>query len=335
MDNIFVQVIIMTVAIAAVVKGGDVFVDAASWMAEATGIPKIIVGATVVSIATTLPEMLVSAIAAFGGSGDMAIGNAVGSVTANIGLIMALALICMPSPINRKEYLLKSILMLTAAVVIVIFGIFGKLNIVGCIILLLICAVAWTENIRNAKKAVLATQIDEAEGAKEKAEGKEIAKNVTLFIVGAAAIALGANFMVSSGQFIAEYIGIPERVIAVTVIAIGTSLPELVTTLTAIVKKEMSLSAGNIIGANILDMTLILPVCALISNLKGGALNFTATVAAIDLPACLIVGCIAVFPMLIQKKFSRWQGILLLVVYAGYVVVSSSESIQAMIPWLA
>ena len=93
--------------------------------------------------------------------------------------------------------------------------------------------------------------------------------------------------------------------------------------------------AGNIIGANILDMTLILPVCALISNLKGGALNFTATVAAIDLPACLIVGCIAVFPMLIQKKFSRWQGILLLVVYAGYVVVSSSESIQAMIPWLA
>lgn len=335
MDNIVVQILIMIVAIVAVVKGGDVFVDAASWMAEATGIPKLIVGATVVSIATTLPEMLVSAIAAFQGSGDMAIGNAVGSVTANIGLIMAIALICMPAVVERKDYMLKSLLMIGAAVAIVICGLFGELNVLGCVVLLLICAVAWTENIRNAKHAVALANIDKSEGTKEKVEGKLIAKNVVLFIVGAAAIAVGAKLMVDSGRAIAKSIGIPERVIAVTVIAIGTSLPELVTTITAIVKKEMSLSVGNIIGANILDLTLILPVCALISNIKGGALSFQPKVAGLDLPACLLVGFIAVVPMLITKKFSRWQGVLLLVVYVAYVVISSSTSIQAMLPWLA
>lgn len=336
MDNIVVQIIIMIAAIVAVVKGGDIFVDAASWMAEATGIPKLIVGATVVSIATTLPEMFVSAIAAFDGLGDMAIGNAVGSVTANIGLIMAIALIAMPAVIKRKDYLLKSILMLGAALVIVICGFIGSLGVAGSLVLLLICAIAWTENIRNAKRAVAVTGIDKAEGVKEKIEGKVIAKNVVLFVVGAVAIAVGANFMVSSGEFIATYIGIPERIIAVTVIAIGTSLPELVTTVTAIVKKEMSLSVGNIIGANILDLTLILPVCTLISSAKtGNPLSFTSTVAGLDLPAALIVGCIAVVPTLITKKFSRWQGILLLVVYGAYVVISSSASVQAMIPWLA
>ena len=335
MDNIFIQIAIMVVAIIAVVKGGDVFVDAASWMAEATGIPKLIVGATVVSIATTLPEMLVSSIAAFEGSGDMAIGNAVGSVTANIGLIMALALICMPAVIKRKDYMLKSILMIGACAVIVISGLTGDLGILGSAALLIICAVSWTENILDAKKAVKLSNEGAAAKPKEKIKGKEAAKNILLFLLGAAAIALGAKFMVSSGQFIAKYIGIPERVIAVTIIAIGTSLPELITTVTAIAKKEMSLSVGNIIGANILDLTLILPVCTIISNIKTGMpLEFKSTVAGLDLPASLIIGSIAVFPMLATKKFSRAQGIALLAVYAVYVIISSSASIQSMLPWL-
>ena len=97
-----------------IVKGGDYFVDAASWIAEVSGVPKLIVGATIVSLATTLPEMLVSLMAAAQGKVDMAVGNAVGSVTANIGLIMALSVLCMPVAILRGDYLLKSALMLAA-----------------------------------------------------------------------------------------------------------------------------------------------------------------------------------------------------------------------------
>ena len=113
----------------------------------------------------------------------------------------------------------------------------------------------------------------------------------------------------------------PERIIGVTIIAIGTSLPELVTTITAIAKKHASLSVGNIIGANIIDLTLILPISAMI---YGGGLPVSRQVAMMDLPACLLVGCIAVIPALISKKFRRSQGIVLLFTYAAYVVLTCS-----------
>ena len=113
--------------------------------------------------------------------------------------------------------------------------------------------------------------------------------------------------------------GVSDRVISVTIIAIGTSLPELVTTLTAIAKKQGSLSAGNIIGANIIDLTLILPVCALI---YGSKLPASPTVAMVDIPACLIIGILSVVPTLITKKFSRWQGVLMLAAYAVYIILS-------------
>lgn len=109
--EILITVLMFTLGIVLLVKGGDYFVDAASWIAEVSGIPKLIIGATIVSIATTLPEMLVSVMAATQGKVDMSIGNAVGSVTTNIGLIMAIALIFMPGAINRKEYFSKSVLL--------------------------------------------------------------------------------------------------------------------------------------------------------------------------------------------------------------------------------
>ena len=116
-------ILLFLLGIVLIVKGGDAFVDAASWIAEVSGIPKLIVGATIVSIATTIPEMLVSVMAAAGGMVDMSVGNAVGSVTANLGLIMAISVLCMPAVIRRGDYLLKSVLMLCAAGIIVLAGV--------------------------------------------------------------------------------------------------------------------------------------------------------------------------------------------------------------------
>ena len=152
--------VMLAVGIVLIVKGGDVFVDAATWIAEVSGIPKLIVGATVVSMATTLPELLVSAMAANEGKVDMAIGNAIGSVTANLGLIMAIGIICIPAAIKRKDYMLKSLLMLGAAVIIVVVGSFakaGKVDGIGTltsILLIVIFVIAMTDNIRAAVKAV-------------------------------------------------------------------------------------------------------------------------------------------------------------------------------------
>jgi len=312
-----VIVLLFILGIVLIVKGGDFFVDAAAWIAEISGIPKLIIGATVVSLATTLPEMLVSTIAASEGKVDMAVGNAVGSVTANIGLIMAISICFMPAVIARKDYLAKSLLMLAAALVVVIGGFLGAVNLPLAVVLLAIFGVFLFENVRSALRADKPAADDRP--AKDK---KSVAINTLKFILGAAGIVLGAQLLVDNGSALARLIGVSERIIGVTVVAIGTSLPELVTTITAIAKKQSSLSVGNILGANIIDLTLILPLGAVVS---GTSLPLSPSSAMLDLPVCLLVGGIAVVPTLISSKFSRWQGFVLLVVYAVYVVLTCSQ----------
>lgn len=325
--EILIAVVLLAVGIILIVKGGDFFVDAASWFAEVSGIPKLIVGATVVSFATTLPELLVSAFAAVEarstgdlGLVDMAIGNAVGSVTANLGLIFAIALIAMPTVIRRKDYLLKMLLMLGAATAVVVFSLlFEGVGLTSSMILLAIFAVAMFDNIRTAVVTVRANKAAGVNDEKRKPTKTLVAINIGKFLVGAAGIVFGADLLVDNASDLAALCGVSDRVISVTIVAIGTSLPELVTTLTAIVKKQASLSAGNIIGANIIDLTLILPVCAVIS---GGTLPVVGTVGILDMPACLLIGAVACIPTMFTKKFARWQGILLLGLYAVYMVLT-------------
>lgn len=314
--TVFVTVVLFLLGLVLIIKGGDLFVDAAAWIAEISGIPKLIVGATVVSFATTLPELLVSVFAAIEGSVDIAIGNAVGSVTANIGLIMAISLVFMPSVINRKDYSLKTLLMLGAAVIIMLFGFSGSIGLIPCLLLFAIFAVAMYENVSVAVKSVRSGGQDVR---REKPSKREYLINIAKFVLGTAGIVWGADLLVDNGSELARIFGVSERIIGVTLVAVGTSLPELVTTLTAIAKKQSSLSVGNIIGANIIDLTLILPLSSIVS---GKSLSVSATVSAIDLPACLVVGCIAMLPTLVTKKFYRAQGVILLAVYIGYVVLT-------------
>lgn len=313
--NEFLVILLFALGIVLIVKGGDFFVDAASWIAEVSGIPKLIIGATIVSVATTLPELLVSVMAAIGGKTEMAVGNAVGSVTANIALIMAIGLIFMAGPIRRKDYLVKSMLMIGAAVIIAICAFFGEVNIIFSILLLIIFVAFIIENVISAKR----NSLENSEGNEAvKKDGKTIVINILKFVFGAAAIVWGADLLVDNGSVIARWLGVSERIIGVTIVAVGTSLPELVTTITAITKKQSSLSAGNIIGANIIDMTLIMPLCAVVS----GASLAIASTAILDLVACLVVGAVAVLPALIMKKFTKWQGFLLLALYVTYVTLT-------------
>ena len=310
--NIWLTLLLFAVGVVLVVKGGDIFVDAASWIAKASGIPAFIIGATIVSVATTLPEMLVSMIAAADGKVDMAIGNAVGSVTANTGLILAIAMIFMTIVIQRKDYILQCILLIGAAAILPVASMGGSLSIPGSIVLIILFLVFIFININKAKSEL------EEQTEKSKVPKKEIPVNAVKFILGAAGIVIGSRLLVNSGSEIANYFHVPERIIAVTMVAIGTSLPELVTTITAIVKKQSSLSVGNLIGANIIDLTLILPLCSVVS---GKALPIAESSLKVDMPACLIVLVLALLPLLIRKKASRLQGILMLLVYCAYVVM--------------
>ena len=153
---------------------------------------------------------------------------------------------------------------------------------------------------------------------KVQATRRDKVENVLKFLLGAAAIVGGSQLLVNAGSDLALWLGVPERVIAVTLVAVGTSLPELVTTLTAIAKKQDSLSVGNVIGANIIDLTLILPLCALIA---GGTLPVSAQSLAVDFPACMVTLLAGLVPLLLRQKGARVQGIAMLALYAGYLTL--------------
>ena len=309
-------VLLFAAGLVCIIKGGDLFVDAASWIAEASGIPKFIIGATIVSFATTLPEMLVSVFAALEGNADIAVGNAVGSVTANTGLIMCLSLVCMTCLMERRQFGVKACLLLAAILSLFGFTRDGRLSVAEGLLVLVIFAGFLAESLISARREQ-GTELKEDE-ERPAVSGKTVAGNIVKFVLGAAGIVLGAQLLIDNGSAIASLLGVPDAIIAATMIAIGTSLPELVTTLTAIRKKESSLSVGNIIGANIMDLTLILPLCSLI---LGKPLPVQSQGMLLDIPACLIICAAVLVPALWKGKFQRWMGFLAGGLYIVYLTV--------------
>ncbi|NCB04892.1 MAG: sodium:calcium antiporter [Clostridia bacterium] len=186
----------------------------------------------------------------------------------------------------------------------------GSLSVGKSVVLFVIFGVFLLENVLAAKAAPDA--LSEARPARDR---KTVCVNLAKFAIGTAGIVIGSQLLVDKGSLLARVIGIPESIIGLTAIAIGTSLPELVTTLTAVRKKESSLSVGNILGANIIDTALILPVCAVIS---GGSIPVSAQNLAADIPVTLVLAALAIVPALMTKKFHRWQGALCIAVYLGY-----------------
>lgn len=304
-------ILLFVVGLVLIIKGGDWFVDSAVFIANLTGIPKFIIGATIVSVATTLPELTVSVTGVIDGELDLAVGNAVGSVTANIGLIMGISLVCMPAVIKRSQFWLKGVLMSAAALLLWILCKDGTLHMLPSFALFVLLAVYVWDNIRDAKN-------DVGSDERELVDKKELPQQLVMFVVGVAAIVVGSKLLIEYGSEIALLLGVPSAIIGVTMVAIGTSLPELITTLTAIRKKESSMSIGNIIGANIIDLALILPICSVVSD---GKLTIAEQSYALDMPMCFGMTLIAVLPPLIKGKLYRWQGILMLALYAVYVVI--------------
>lgn len=327
--------LLFAVGVVLIVKGGDWFVDGAAWVAEVTGIPKFIVGATIVSVATTLPEIIVSAMAAIEGhevllSGvanaqalaqekvGMAIGNGVGSVICNTAMIMAFSLIFMPTEIDRRKFSPKAVFLGVAVVALFALTFNGSLSSKASIVLIAVFLAYIAENIKSAK-ADVEDDFDEEKPEKDK---KIIIKNIFYIVAGAACIVFGSRLLVNYGSQIAKSWGVSEAIIGVTMVAIGTSLPELVTAVTAVIKKQPSMSVGNVIGANVIDIALILPICSFI---YGGVLPVSAQNIYLDFPVAILVSVIALVPTIMAKKFRRWQGIVMLAIYIAYLVIVSTK----------
>ena len=310
-----VIVLMFVLGLALTIKGGDLFVDAATWIAEVSGIPKFLIGATIVSLCTTLPELLVSLMASAEGRIGIAVGNAVGSVTANTGLIMGISVVWLASPIDRKQQAFKYLMMAGAIALLLGFCASGSLGIAASVVMLALFAANMGESVAIARGAMRGGREDEDE--KPEKDRRTVLINAAKFVLGVAGIVVGADLLVNYGTALARLLGVSEAIIGATLVAVGTSLPELVTTVTALVKRQAGLSIGNVVGANIIDLTLILPLCSLVS---GKPLPILPQNIRVDMPVCLGLSLLAVVPPLIEGRFRRWQGVTLLILYAAYVV---------------
>ena len=322
-----VPILLFAVGLVLLIKGGDWFVDGACGIAKRFHLPEILIGATVVSIGTTLPEVMVSATAAVQGSGEIAYGNAIGSIICNTSLIAALTVAIRPSKIDRKPLLLPVCFFFGAAIfyslVAYITGFFSLT--VGLILLatfLVYMAVSIWQAFKNPEKEEEpeALEIPEAEATSSK---KALVREIVLLVVGAALIAVGARLLVNNGTIIAEKLGVPESVIALTFVALGTSLPELVTAITSLAKGHGSLSLGNVIGANLFNLVLVSGVSVALSPFEVPTSSQIAgmnTSLVVEIPLMFAVMLILTIPALIRGKLSRVQGISLLAMYAAFCV---------------
>jgi len=327
MENLGIYLFFI-VGLIIMIKGGDWFVESAVWIARVTGVPNILIGATIVSIATTLPELLVSSIATYQHYYDVAIGNVVGSLICNIGLILGLTTLISPIKVDRFKFSIKGFFMIFIA--ILLFFLSGDKiitpkegNLLFLLFLIYIIMNIWEFRgieKKGGKKLSLADL-----------DSRSIRINIIKFILGALFIIIGAKLVVDNGVSIAELIGIPEQVISVTLIALGTSLPELTTAISSILKGQKEISVGNILGANILDMLMVLGVSSKLGeygivinyqNIMIGATIYNVPQTLyLDMPVSLLIMLILVIGGSLKGRISRSIGLSILAIYIVYIGV--------------
>lgn len=324
----FINVIFLIVGFTLLIKGADLFVGSSSNIAKKIGIPSVIVGLTIVSLGTSAPELAVSSISAIQGNNGIAIGNVLGSNIFNTLVVLGGTAITMPLIINKKlikkDFLFN--LLIVCLLYLLAFGITlsgndGILTRIEGIILLLISVVYTIILIKSASKS----NKDESsnEGSNEELDSIKIWPNVFKIIIGIVGIILGGNLVVNGATEIAYSIGMSEKLVGLTIVAVGTSLPELVTSIVAALKGETEIAIGNVLGSNIFNILLILGLSSTINPiLVTGNLS-------IDLMFLLFSTVAIGFLIYLNKgndikKLSRREGtilILLYVVYLSYIII--------------
>ena len=317
-----VPVLLFLVGFGLLIKGGDWFVDGSVGIARRFHLPELLIGATIVSIGTTLPEVMVSSQAAMQGNAGISYGNAIGSIICNTSLIAALTITASPGKVQPKSFALPTAFFFAAALsYAAIAWTVGRFERwMGFLYLAVFVVYMLVSTLQMKKHPELAEEEEEAADGKE----RSLAIELLLLVVGAAAIALGARFLVDNGTRIAAALGVPDSVIGLTMVALGTSLPELITAITSLVKGHGSLSLGNIIGANLFNIVLVSGAAISISPFAIPAektvLGGINSSLVIDLPVMLAVMAIMCLPALINGALKRWQGILLLGIYASFTI---------------
>ena len=314
MTELVVQVLVLAAGVGILYFGAEWLVRGAARLAGSMGVSPIVVGLTVVSFGTSAPELVVALVAALGGNADLAIGNVMGSNLANIGLILGLTAIIRPLDVAARVVWREVPLMLlvTAAVFPLAWDhVLGR----GDGIILLMALVGYLLFVFQSAEEETPEILDEYQDfmkASSQAPGSVRLSDVGLVVLGCAGLVVGGYAIVESAVFVASYLGVSQVVIGLTVVAVGTSLPELATSLVAAMRKEADIAVGNIIGSNIFNILAILGTASVVSPMA-----ISDTIIWRELPAVMVMSLV-VFPMLRTGwSVQRWEGFILLGAYLG------------------
>lgn len=306
----FVTILLFLLGFILITKGADIFINNTVEIGKKTNISELVLGATIVSFATTLPELTVSFFAAIDGHTTMSMGNAVGSIICNTGLILGLVAFISPFRVNKDMFFSKSILLVISVIALLILGSDGVITKGNAFILLGILAIFM---INNYQSVMSGNRSASEKRSKEITKKSEVIKIGVLFALGLVMMVVGSRLLIESGVEIASFVGIPQGVVSLTVIALGTSLPELVSCLTAIKKKHHAISVGNVLGANILNIVSVISLSALANDIPVLAQNIR-----VDFPFMIAILLILIVPTIKKHKLYRFQGMLMLGSYIAY-----------------
>lgn len=316
--DMVIQILLLVLGFALLVKGADWFVDGAAGIATKFGIPQLVIGLTIVAMGTSAPEAAVSITAAFAGNAEITIGNIVGSNVLNILIILGITALVNPVAVQKSSLVFDIPVVLFATAILFGLGYDGNISRLDGIIMLVIFVaylffLFWDAK-RPKKLESAEVQQEEAENEETKNEGKNLSlpKAVIFTVIGLVLIVAGSNFVVKSATFIATALGLSQRFIGLTIVALGTSLPELFTSVTAAMKKNSDIAVGNIVGSNIFNILFIVGLSGLIIPVPfAPAFRFDTLVSGVA--AILLLLC-----SLPKKRLSRIAGIFFLICYAVY-----------------
>lgn len=304
--QLLLQILLLIAGFTLLIKGADWFVDGSSSVAAKFGIPQLVIGLTIVAMGTSAPEAAVSITAAFSGNADITVGNIVGSNILNILIILGISSVIVPIAVAKSTVRYEMPFMILITILLLVLGLDGTISLLDGIIFLVAFAAYLSYLFMMAKK-------DMNNQTEESGEIIKLPKAILLVIVGLAMIIIGSKVTVNSASEIAAMFGMDERFIGLTVVALGTSLPELFTSVSAARKGNADIAIGNIVGSNIFNILFICGLSAVIIPIPF-AKNFifdtlVAVAAAVILTLFCIIG---------KRQLKRWAGVLMLIGYAVY-----------------
>lgn len=311
--KVILYLLLFLIGLVFIIYGGNMLVRNALKISKITGIPEILIGATIVSLATTLPELSVTVFSSANNLNDLALGNAIGSVLFNLLFIIGLCVFFSPQKVDAKNIQKNFFILLSTCLYLFILGALNFLNLFTGLSLIVIFFTFFVINIIDANRKI------KIEGIQIQAVPKNYKKQLLIvvlaFILGAIFITLGAKLLVSNGENIAHYLGISEHIIGVTIVAMGTSLPELVTAINSIKLHSTNIAIGNTLGANILSSTLLVGTTTI---MNGSNLIFESNITFIALPVIILSLLVLYIPIARKGKTNRIQGVILLTMFLIY-----------------